>query len=254
MTLVLDRVTKSFGGLRAVDSVSMTVPRGAVLGLIGPNGAGKSTLVGCLSGALRADSGRATWDGTDLVGRSPESIVRAGVVRTFQHARLLPGETVLGNVLVGAHSTGRSGFLSAALRLAPVRRDERAMQSDARDALDAVGCAHLADRPASELTAGQQRLVALARAVAGRPRLLLLDEPAAGLNDAETAALEANLRALRADRDLTVVVIEHHLGFVMSISSQVVVLSQGRVIADGTPAEVSASPEVVSAYTGAGPC
>lgn len=251
MSLAVEGLTMQFGGLRAIDDVCLTVEQGSVLGLIGPNGAGKSTLVNCLSGSTRATRGSARWNGVELVGRPPESVVGAGVARTFQHARLLSDETVLDNVLLGAHGTGRSGFLAAALRLRSVRSDERRLRELAMDALAAVGCAHLAQRKAHELTAGQQRLVAVARAVAGQPSLLLLDEPAAGLNDVETQRLEDDLRRLHEQRGLTVVVIEHHLSFVMSISDQVVVLSQGQVIADGTPEQVANSPEVIAAYTGA---
>jgi branched-chain amino acid transport system ATP-binding protein len=240
-----------FDGLEALSDVSLTVEQGSLVGLIGPNGAGKTTLVNCLTGMLRATGGTATWRGTDLVGPRPDQLAARGVARTFQHSRLFPELTVIDNVMVGAHRLGTTGAFAAALRLPRRRREDARLREIAAQALAAVHCEPLTDRFASELTAGQQRLVAVARALAGEPELLFLDEPAAGLNDAETSQLEHDLRTLQEERGVTMVVIEHHLGFVMSISSTVIVLAEGRMLAHGTPGSIQADPSVITAYIGA---
>ncbi|MFG2196423.1 ABC transporter ATP-binding protein [Streptomyces sp. NPDC048639] len=248
--LHVDVLTKHFAGLTALTDVSFQVAGGRVAGLIGPNGAGKTTLVNCLTGALTPTSGTARWKGRVITGRSPEQAVGIGVTRTFQQARLFPGRSVLDNVMAGAHSTGRAGMVAATLRLPAARRDEARMRAAAFEALDAVGCADLAGVPAGTLGAGRQRLVALARSLATGPELLLLDEPAAGLNDTETERLAVNLRAVATDRGLTLIVIEHHLAFVMALCDEVLVLAEGRLIAHGSPSEVRAEPAVISAYLG----
>ncbi|MEU6083248.1 ABC transporter ATP-binding protein [Streptomyces sp. NPDC047108] len=248
--LQVDALSRNFAGLAALTEVSFSIGGGRIAGLIGPNGAGKTTLVNCLTGALVPSSGTARWKDRVISGRSPEQAVADGVTRTFQQARLFPGRSVLDNVMAGAHRTGSAGMLAATLRLPSARRDERRMRAAAFEALDAVGCAGLAGAAAGSLSAGRQRLVALARSLATGPELLLLDEPAAGLNDTETEHLAENLRAVAADRGLTLIVIEHHLAFVMALCDEVLVLAEGRLIAHGSPGEVRAEPAVISAYLG----
>lgn len=244
-------LTMRFHGLEALSEVSFSIDQGGLVGLIGPNGAGKTTLVNCLTGMLCATGGTASWRGAELVCRRPDQLASRGVARTFQHSRLFPELTVRDNVMVGAHRLGSTGAIAAALRLPRRRREDDRLREVADRALAAVHCGSLADRFASELTAGQQRLVAVARALAGEPELLFLDEPAAGLNDAETRQLEQDLRRIQEERCLTMVVIEHHLRFVMSISSAVIVLAEGRMLAHGSPASVQADPAVITAYIGA---
>lgn len=248
--LEINDLSKHFGGLAAVDSVSFEVRPGLIVGLIGPNGAGKTTLVNLITGFHRPSAGMATWRGRRLSGRRPERVAAAGVGRTFQQARLFPELSALDNVMVGAHLLGRSGFGSAALRLPRVRHDERRLRAAAARSLADLHCTHLSSVPARLLTTGQQRLVAIARALAGQSELVLLDEPAAGLNDRETEVLAADLRSLATRDELTVLVIEHHLGFVLSLSDEVVVMSEGRIIATGAPDQVRKDPTVIAAYIG----
>jgi branched-chain amino acid transport system ATP-binding protein len=249
--LEVDQLTKHFAGLVAVDAVSFSVEEGSIVGLIGPNGAGKTSLVNCMTGIYLPDEGEMRWRGRRLSGLSPDRIVAAGVARSFQHAHLFPDQTVLENVMVGAHRLGHSGLLSAIFRLPALREDEQTMRESAEEALVALRCSDLAGRVASELTAGQQRLVAVARAVASQPDVLLLDEPAAGLNDAETAVLAEDLRRLVDARGTTVLVIEHHLAFVMSLSDRVIALAEGSIIADGSPEHIRRDAAVIESYIGA---
>jgi len=249
--LEVEHLTKRFAGLVAVSDVNLTIGEGAIVGLIGPNGAGKTSLVNCITGIHSPDSGEARWRGQPISGLSPDRIVAAGVARSFQHTHLFPEQTVLENVMVGAHRLGRSGLFSAIFRLPALRQDEEMMRASALEALRVLRCSHLADQLASRLTAGQQRLVAVARAVASRPDLLLLDEPAAGLNEVETALLADDLRALVDARGTTILVIEHHLAFVMSLSDRVIALAEGAVIADGSPESVRQDEHVIESYIGA---
>lgn len=247
--LEVDRLGAAFGGLEVFRDVSFRVAGTGIAALIGPNGAGKSTLVNLVTGAGSPSSGQARWRGLELTSASPDQVTRRGVIRTFQQSRLFPRLTVMENVLVGAHRLGRGGLLSAVLRSPRLREDERRLREAASAALDAVHCGSLAERRASELTAGQQRLVSVARALAAGPELLILDEPAAGLSDTETTTLGEDLRTVAAN-GVTMLVIEHHMRFVMSLAAQVIVLAEGRVLADGTPEEVRRSPAVISAYLG----
>jgi len=247
--LCIEGVTKSFGGLLAVADVSFVVPEGSLTALIGPNGAGKTTLFNLVTNLIARDSGAIEVFGTDLGALPPSAIARLGLLRTFQTARVFPGMTALENVLVGAHRQVTSNGVAQMLWLAGARREERSLVARAATLLDLVGLADVRDVAATILPIGAQKLVELCRALAARPRLLLLDEPAAGLNDAETAELAELLRAMR-DSGVTIMVVEHNMSLVMEVADQVVVLDLGRVIARGAPHEIQRDRRVIEAYLG----
>jgi branched-chain amino acid transport system ATP-binding protein len=248
--LDVSEVTVRFGGLVALDGASLQVAPGSVCGLIGPNGAGKTTLFNCVSRLVTPVAGSMRWDDHELLGRRAHQIADLGIARTFQNLALVPSLTLRENVMLGAHHTARSGFAEAALRLPRVRREEREMRATADEALDRLGLASLADHPAIDLPYGTLKRLEIARALAQRPRLLMLDEPAAGLSQGEVDQLAGTLGALRDDLGLTLLLVEHHMGLVMRVSEQVVVLDFGQVIAAGTPDEVRRDERVVEAYLG----
>jgi len=244
-----DRVTKRFGGLSALDAVRLIVAPGEVRGLIGPNGAGKTTLVNVLSGVLRPTAGSIRFAGHELAGSPPHRIARLGVRRTFQTLRIFPEMTALDNVAVGYHAHTRAEAWDALLRTPRAAREERETRDRAAAALAFVGLAAEADRLAGVLAYGQQRLLEIARGLVAEPRLLLLDEPAAGMNPAECDHLLALIRRLQARR-ITLLVIEHRMDLIMEACDRITVLSYGRNLAEGTPAEIQANAAVVEAYLG----
>jgi branched-chain amino acid transport system ATP-binding protein len=246
-------LSKRFGGLHAVKDVSFRVEKGTVKALIGPNGAGKTTLFHLVSGVLAPDAGTVRLRGAEIQGRPPHDIAALGLSRTFQQIRLFGQMSALENVMVGRHVRSRAGFLAGMFHLPWTWREEREIEAAARDALAFLGIGELAGAEASSLSYGQQRAVELARALAAEPELLLLDEPAAGLNMRETVELAKLIARIRA-RGITVLVVEHDMGLVMNVSDEVVVLSYGEKIADAEPRAVQRHPEVVRVYLGEDAC
>jgi len=245
-------LSKQFGGLSAVEDLHLKVAEGRLAGLIGPNGAGKTTVFNMLSGSLRPSSGSVLWRGRQVAGFKASRINRLGIARTFQNIRLFGELSVLENVLVGFHGRLRANFLSAILRLPGYVAEERGMQRRAAELLELVGLSGLAAETAGNMAYGQQRLLEIARALATAPDLLLLDEPAAGMNPQETAALADLVRRLRDELGLTVLLIEHDMQFVMNLCEDLTVLDHGRVIARGDPQSVQHDPAVMEAYLGTG--
>ena len=247
--LRVDSVSKSFGGLDALREVSFAVHQGQIKALIGPNGAGKTTLFNLVSGSYKPTGGRVLFSGTDITGKAPHRICRMGLGRTFQHSLVFDDMTLDENVAVGRYSRTKAGIISASLTLPRHRREEREAFKAAHEALRRVGLDGRAEEPADALPMGERHLLEIARALALEPRLLLLDEPAAGLNDEETERLADTVRKIR-DEGVTVLLVEHDMTFVMDISDEVVVLDYGRKIAEGPPLMIQDNEEVIKAYLG----
>jgi branched-chain amino acid transport system ATP-binding protein len=247
--LALDQLTRRFGGVTAVDSVSMNVEGGEIRGLIGPNGAGKTTTLNLISGLTTPTSGRMTLVEQDVTGEPAHRLAGRGVRRTFQNLKLFTELTVLQNVMIGLHTNGTSGVIEAILATGKQRREEEMMHRDSLTALETVGLADQAGRPASALAYGHQRLLEIARAIVARPTLLLLDEPAAGLNPTEAEALVTLIRRINA-QGVTVVLVEHHMDVIMAACSRITVLNYGQKLAEGTPTEIRSNKSVIEAYLG----
>lgn len=249
--LRVEGITQIFGGLTALEDVSFTVEKGAITGVIGPNGAGKTTLFNIVTGLYTQTSGKVFLEEKDISGFSPERLAPLGLVRTFQNIEMFNQMTVLENVLVGLHTRSRSGMISCALKLPWHLAEERRMREEAMKWLDFCGITDLAEIEAGALPFGKCRLVEVARAMAVNPRLLLMDEPAAGLNSRETGDLEVLIRKIR-ETGVTVVLVEHDMELVMDICDAIVVLNLGKKLAQGTPREIQENPDVIKAYLGEG--
>jgi branched-chain amino acid transport system ATP-binding protein len=247
--LEVNNVRHSFGGLVAVNWVSFSVNPGRIKAVIGPNGAGKTTLFNIIFGLLKADSGQVFFKDRSITGFKPYQVARTGISRTFQNPSLFFQMSVLENVMVGRHRRSRCEFASCCLRLPGQPKEERSIREAALAQLDYVGLAHLAGVPAGSLSFGQRRMVELARALATDPELLLLDEPASGLNTREKENLGALIRRIR-DRGVTVLLVEHDMTLVMDLSDDILVLHNGMIIAEGSPATIQSDPNVISTYLG----
>ena len=244
-------ISIQFGGIVALDGVSFDMDPGTILGLIGPNGAGKTTLFNCLSRLYTPDSGDILFHGQSILPRAAHRIVDVGIGRTFQNLALFNSLSVLDNVRIGTHSRVSGDFVSDACYLPRTGRNEKLADSIAREAIEYLGLGSVAKRRVADLPFGTQKRVELARALAAAPKLLLLDEPACGLNHEEVEELSSMIRKIRRDRGIAILLVEHHMNLVMSISDKVVALNFGRKIGEGSPAVIQSHPEVISAYLGA---
>ncbi len=247
--LELHDVSLAFGGLKAVDRVSLSVPRGAVKAIIGPNGAGKTTLFHLISGFLTPQGGSIRFEGEEIQGRPAYVLASRGISRTFQLVQLFDRMTVLENVMVGRHRLSRAGILAGALRLPWTVTEEQAIRARALEALEFVGLADRAHHRAAILPLGLKRLLEIARALAAQPALLLLDEPASGLDAVETERLKDMILALK-DQGITILLVEHDMSLTMEVAEEIAVLNYGKLIADGSPRAVQKNPEVIAAYLG----